>query len=254
MADSLEWPEFNLKTLDLEDGYSPIYVANYTRKLLKLKPDEPVIEIFNLLESSGIIVVELDEIEKFDGVSFITDNGYPTIVINKNFSNDRKRFTIAHELGHLLMHSLNNPAIPEHRDEKVLENEANIFAAEFLMPKQYIINSLRNLKLSDLGELKRYWHTSMASIIRRAKDLGCINQNYYTYLNIEFSRKGWKKDESFVNVSIDEPTLFKKGYTMHKTDLAYSDFELSNAFTLPVDVIRKYCETPRNNGRLKVVI
>lgn len=252
MADSLDWPDFTLKSLDLEEGYTPLYVANHTRKLLGLKPNQPVKEICNLLESNGIIIVELDEFEKFDGVSFVTDEGFPVIVINKNFSNDRKRFTIAHELGHLLMHSINNPAIPDHRNSK-LENEANTFASEFLMPENAIKNSLYDLRLSYLVELKRYWLTSMASIIRRAKDLNCISEDTYTYLNIEFSRKGLKKNEN-VNVYIDSPELFRKGYLMHKNDLDYTVQELSEAFYLPTDVIRKFCDNNRNQTKLRVLV
>ncbi|AEH02716.1 ImmA/IrrE family metallo-endopeptidase [Lacinutrix sp. 5H-3-7-4] len=251
MADSLMWPDFAFKTLDIEDGYTPEYIANYTRKFLGLKPNEPVKDICNLLEVNGIIIAELDAFDKFDGVSFETDNGYPVIVLNKNFSNDRKRFTLAHELGHLLMHSINNPAIPKHR-KKELENEANTFASEFLMPKAAIKNSLYDLRLSDLAEYKRFWLTSMASIIRRAKDLDCITKETYTYLNIEFSRKGWKKKEPF-DIYIDTPELYRKGYAMHKTDLAYSDFELATGFTLPIDIIKRYCETNKHQTRLRVL-
>ena len=252
MAVSLMWPEFNFKPLDLEEGYTPQYVANYTRKFLRLKSNEPVQDICNHLEVNGIIIVELETIEKFDGVSFVSDNGYPIIVLNKNFSNDRKRFTLAHELGHLLMHSINNPAIPKHRNKK-LENEANEFAGEFLMPKEAIKNSLYNLKLSHLAELKRYWLTSMSAIFRRAWDLNCISDSTYKYLNIEFSRKGLKKDEG-TDVYIDTPELFKKGYAMHKNELAYSDFELSKAFSLPIDVIKRYCDFNRNQPKLRVLL
>lgn len=252
MADSLMWPEFTFKTLDVEDGYSPQYIAQYTRKFLGLKPNEPVRDICNLLEGNGIIIVELNAIEKFDGVSFQSDSGYPVIVLNKNFSNDRKRFTIAHELGHLLMHSIDNPAIPEYR-KKELENEANTFASEFLMPEQAIISSLHNLRLSYLAELKRFWLTSMGSIIRRAKDLNCISKDTYVYLNIEFSRKGLRKNEGF-EVYIDTPELFLKGYSMHKNELAYSDFELASGFSLPTDIIKRFCNIGRNQSKLRVVI
>lgn len=253
MSDSLDWPSFMFKSLDIEDGYTPKIIAHHTRKFLGLKSDEPVREICYLLESNGIIIVELEATEKFDGVSFITDKGFPTIVINKAFCNDRKRFTIAHELGHLLMHSVNNPAIPEYRElEK--ENEANKFASEFLMPTDAIINSLYDLRLSYLAELKRYWLTSMSSIIRRAKDLQCITKEKYTYLNIEFSRKGWKKDESFVSVFIDSPVLFKKGYSMHKIDLSYSDLELSKAFSLPIDIVKRFCDSNKRQTKLRVLL
>lgn len=247
MSSSIEWPEFKLHALDLEDGYTPGYAAMHTRKLLKIKEGDPVKNIIQLLELHGVIVVEIDAFEKFDGVSFSTEEGYPVIVINRNFSNDRKRFSIAHELGHIIMHVAGNFPIPKHRDK---ENEANKFASEFLMPKDSIRNSIRNLKISDLIGLKNYWLCSMASIIRRAKDLNCIDKQRYTYLNIELSRHGYKKKEPGM-VFIDEPTLFKKGYELHKTELEYSDDELARAFNLPLDIIVKFFKI--ENQKLRVI-
>jgi Zn-dependent peptidase ImmA (M78 family) len=257
MAESLEWPQFTFPTIDLEDGYTPSDVAQHIRRFLKLKPNEPIIDICNTVEVHGIIIIETDSHEKFDGVSLVSDFGYPIIVINKNFSNDRKRFTIAHELGHLLMHSVNNPAIPSHRKDN-LENEADKFASEFLMPESGIKKSLYNLGLRDLAELKRYWRTSMASIARRAYDLGCIDKSTYVYFNIELSRinkSGQKKNEG-IEVSIDPPVLFKKGYLLHINELNYSDSELAEGFKLPKDIIIRYFQDPHKNDnhpKLRVV-
>lgn len=247
MSDSIEWPEFRLNPLNLEDGYTPESVAKNARKNLKISPNEPLKSIFNLLETNGIIIIEFEINDKFDGVSFITDKGNPIIIINKSFSNDRKRFTLAHELGHLLMHDF---PIPEYRNnEKQKEDEANRFASEFLMPSEFIRNSLFDLRLSNLAELKRYWLTSMASIIRRAKDLKCITDDKYMYLVIELSRNGKKKNEDGF-VYIDEPSLFIEAYKLHKNDLEYSDLELSNAFSIPEDVIQRFCRT----SRLRIIV
>lgn len=243
MSDAIEWPEFTLKPLDIEEGYTPEQIAKYARKCLGLNPSDPVRNIISLLESKGIIVIEINSNEKFDGVSFITDKGNPIIIINKEFSNDRKRYTLSHELGHSLMHIF---PVPEHRDK---EKEADKFASEFLMPADAIISSLKNLRLSYLAELKRYWLTSMASIIRRAKDLGCIDYDKYQYLVIELSRNGKKKQEDVV-VYIDEPRLFIEAYRLHKNELNYSDEELSRAFYLPLDVIERFCKV----NKLRIVI
>ena len=236
MGESVEFPDMSFRMIDLEDGYTPETVAQYTRKYLGLK-DEPVRNIFSLLERNGIIIIELDyDVDLFDGVSFLTDGGYYVIIINKNFSNDHKRFTLAHELGHLIMHTSNEFLISEYRDK---EDEANRFASEFLMPSDAISNSLRGLKLQYLVELKRYWLTSMASIVRRAKDLKCITNEKYKYFSIELSRRGYRKSEP-VNVYIDMPNMYNEAYKLHKNELEYSNEEMATAFSLPIDVLTRF--------------
>lgn len=251
MSETLEWPEFRLTPLNIEDGFSVKKIANYTRKQLKLDSDEPVKNIMSLLESNGIIIYEISALDKFDGISFISKKGYPIIVVNKSFSNDRKRFTIAHELGHILMHDERNFAISDFRNEKVKEEEANIFASEFLMPEIEIKNSLYGLNLKDLATLKRYWLTSMASILRRAKDLKCIDESRFKYFNIEFSRLGYKKHEP-IEVFIDTPKLFNKGYNLFVDDLDYSIEDLSRYFRLPIDILKDIFE-PKREPKIRVL-
>ncbi len=236
MSESVEFPTFNLKTLDLEEGYTPRQVAQFTRKYMGILQG-PIKDICSLLERYGIIIVEQEYDDRFDGVSFFTDKGFPVIVINKNVSNDRKRLNIAHESGHLIMHLASDIAVPAIRDK---EQEAFEFAAEFLMPEDEIRNSLENLKLSYLFPLKQTWLVSMAAIIRRAKELGCLTKDRYTYFNVELSRKGYKKNEPGY-VYIDTPHVFNEAYTLFKTELNYSDKELADAFYLPIEVIKEYC-------------
>lgn len=235
MDQTLDWIDFKFTPLNYEEGYTPEISANEARKRLGLDRDEAVKEIFRLFESNGIIIYEIDADEKIDGVSFLTKKGYPVIIINKNFSNDRKRFTLAHELGHILMHY--SFPIPSYRESEV-EKEANRFASEFLMPKEAIRNQLYNLKLSDLGQLKTYWLTSMRSMIYKAYELGCIDQNRYKFFNIEFSRLGYNKKEP-IDVSIDRPTAFKNAYYLFKNELNYSKDDFSKYLNLPIDIIEK---------------
>lgn len=250
MGESVEFPNMSIRMIDLEEGYTPEIVAQHTRRYLGLK-DDPVRDIFSLLERNGVIVIELDyDVDLFDGVSFLTDGGYYVIIINKNFSNDHKRFTLAHELGHLIMHTSDEFLISDHRDK---ENEANLFASEFLMPADFISNSLRGLKLSYLVELKRYWLTSMASLIRRARDLRCITNDKYQYYNIELSRKGYKKQEP-IEVYIDKPRLYSEAYRLHKDELEYSEEEIASAFSLPLDIITRFCTFNSSGLRLKLNI
>lgn len=237
MSDTIEFPEFMFRTIDIEDGYTPEYIAGYTRKLLGVK-DGPVRNICSLLENFGVIIVEANkDVDVFDGVSFLTDKGFCVMVINRNFSNDHKRFTIAHELGHIIMHLSPEFPIPEYRNK---EDEAHRFASEFLMPETQIYNSLAGLKLQYLMPLKDMWLTSMASIVRRAKDLKCISPEKYKYFNIELSRKGYKRQEPG-NVFIDSPSSYYDAFGLLRNELGYSDSELSTYFNLPIDVIKEYC-------------
>ena len=246
MADSIDFPTFTLKTIDLEDDFTPEYAAQFTRRYVGIMQGT-VKEICTMLERYGIIIVEQTyDKENFDGVSFLTDKGIPVMVINRDFSNDRKRLTIAHELGHIVMHLSREFAIPEYRDK---EDEAFRFASEFLMPEKEIRNSLYGLRFSSLMPLKLHWLTSMAAIIRRAWSLGCIDKNRYQYLNIELSRHHYKKREPGM-VFLDLPQSFTQAYQLFKTELGYTDFDLSRAFQLPIDVIQRFCG---NAPQLKVV-
>jgi len=237
LSDSIDWPDFTHIPLNIEDGYTPKEVARFARKALGLKPSEPIVDVFTLLENKGIVIIEINANEKFDGVSFLTDKGTPIIIVNKSFPNCRKRRTVIHEYGHILLH--NYFPIPSQRGEKEKEWEADEFTNEFLMPEDFIINSLRGLRIADLVELKKYWLTSIASIVRRAKDLGCISDERYTYFNIELSRSGMKKNEG-VNVYIDQPSLFTEAYKIHKNEIGYSDIDLCKAFLVPNDTIERY--------------
>ncbi|WP_418894236.1 helix-turn-helix domain-containing protein [Limibacterium fermenti] len=249
MSESVEFPEMRLRQINIEDGFSPTKIAQYTRKYMGLT-DEPVKDICGLLEDYGIIIVEVDnEVDLFDGVSFTTDNGYYVMVINRNFSNDHKRFTIAHELGHIIIHLSPNFLISDFRDK---EKEAHEFASEFLMPSDYIYNSLRYLKLASLGELKRYWLTSMSSIVKRASDLKAINRDRAKYFFIELSRRGYRKKEP-IDVYIDKPSLFNQAYLLHKNELNYSDEELAESFCLPIDVIDRFMKLNTPKVKMRVI-
>lgn len=236
MSESIEFPTFDIKAVDLEDGFTPITAARFVRKFMGILQG-PVRDIYSILERHGIITVEMLYDDLFDGVSFFTDKGFPVIIINKGVSNDRKRMNLAHELGHIVMHLAKDIAVPDGRNK---EREAFDFAGEFLMPEEEIRRSLVGLKPSYLIPLKQVWLMSMAAIVRRAKDLGCIPPDRYKNLNIELSRKGYKKDEPGM-VYIDTPKTFNDAYTLFKTELEYSDHELADAFHLPVSVIQELC-------------
>ena len=233
ILDEFDAPPFNFHYLNAEDGISPEEVARQTRRTCRIGSGA-IRNICNLLERNGVFVYFWDcEYEDFDGVSLVSDKGNHIIVVNKNMPNDRIRFSLAHELGHLIMHN-SMFLVLEARDK---EKEANQFAAEFLMPEREIGSALLNLKPSALPLLKRMWLTSMSSLVVRAKTLGKIDSNRYKMLMTELSRKGWRTNEP-IQVELDSPTYLADAENMLQDEFNLDYTEQARMMSLPVDILR----------------
>jgi Zn-dependent peptidase ImmA (M78 family) len=104
----------------------------------------------------------------------------------------RKRFTIAHELGHLLLNT-------HGADRKTKEKLCHSFAGAFLLPEKVIRaelgNRRRNISLWELKKLKGIYGISMQAIMVRAKKLHIISDYTYRGFYIFMNKKGWRKDE-----------------------------------------------------------
>ena len=132
-------PEFRLpeglpesiSTMDEIEG-----LANSVRHAWDLGLN-PISELVDVLEGIGIRVFEIEESaeSKFDGLA-ATVNGYRIIVISKEWSGDRQRFTMAHELGHLILEG----RLPDDLDE---ERASDRFAGAFLRFRQCLRNCRR---------------------------------------------------------------------------------------------------------------
>lgn len=151
----------------------------------------PVRGITGWMESAGCVVLEWDfGTPRIDAVSQWADE-HPVVLINSLLPTDRKRLTLAHELGHLVIHGE-----PVHlSSDAEVEQEAMDYAAEFLMPAHMIRPDLRNLSLGKLSDLKRYWMVSMAALVERAYRLQTITAAGRTSLYKALSARGWRKRE-----------------------------------------------------------
>lgn len=242
MAAFVDIPPFTFKCVDLEDGTSPERVAMQVRRQFKLG-GEPLRDICRLLETNGVAVFFWDcDNDWFDGVSLITDNGTPLIIVNRNKPNDRIRFSLAHELGHILMHESIDFFVSEARDK---EREANAFASELLMPAERIKGSLVGIGMRRLPSLKSYWKVSMAALLEKARSLGCIDGARYQYMRIEFSRNRWNKEEP-APVDIDEPVIIRQMFSLLTDTLGFTVSEISEKSALAVDIVQEMDGTRRN--------
>lgn len=148
---------------------------------------DPIHNIIQLLEDKEIKIIELFDIDdKFDGLATYVDNKFPVIVVNGKFSVERKRFTLLHELGHLL---LNLPNCEVTEEEKF----CNRFASEFLLPRHLLINEFGNkrkhVSFTELVSIQKKYGISIPAIIYRLVEAEILPKEYHKqfYKKINFN-------------------------------------------------------------------
>ena len=168
-------------------------IAKKYRKIINISAIQPISDLISILENLGIMIIQIVDvnnyIKDFDGLSEIVDD-IPFIVLLDNIKDGaRQRFTIAHELGHLVM---------DIADELDAEKMCHRFASAFLMPRESIINEFgnfrKNISLFELKTFKEEYKISYAAIIYRLKDLNIISEYLYKRLSIEINTTITKND------------------------------------------------------------
>lgn len=155
--------------------------------------DGPVPHLIELLEDKGFKVFEVADFEHFDGLSgFVSGMEIPVIAVFKGIDLARKRFTVAHELAHLLLDF-------SEVEEKSTEKLCHAFAGALLLPAKVMREDLgehRNqITEWELKKLKGVFGISMQAIMARALRLGIISENMYRLFCIRANKKGWRKNE-----------------------------------------------------------
>ena len=154
---------------------------------------DPIPDLIDIFEERGIKVFKIDneQYPKIDGL-YAKVNEIPVVVVGDQRPGDRQRFTLAHELGHLLLDSRLGDGLD-------IESCCNRFAGAFLLPRKSLINILGEYRNSieprELGLLKQEFGISMTSILHRAEEAEIISNKTYRQLRAEFNERGWSKRE-----------------------------------------------------------
>jgi Zn-dependent peptidase ImmA (M78 family)/DNA-binding XRE family transcriptional regulator len=185
-------------------------LAQGTRAALRISLDAPVPHVTRTLERAGIAVAPIvlpgrEPIEDavlpgHFGLSYWAGQGECALVgYFPGSKPDRDRFTLAHEIGHMVLHGRRSSADPE--------QEANRFASAFLLPHDRAVEVFdRRLVLSDFARLKAIWGMSIQAIIMRGGHLGFIGPDRKRSLFTQLTARGWRRDEP-VTVHPEEPML-----------------------------------------------
>jgi len=203
---------------------------------------DPVHNIIQLLEDKRIKIIEISDLENnFDGLSTYVDDKFPIIVINSEFPVERKRFTILHELGHLLL------SISKNTELKV-EEICNKFASEFLLPIKTVIEEFggkrNHISISELISIQEKYGISIKALVYRLKDAGILNEKQHSdfYKKIRFNRLLEKEvDQS----RFSTPEYSKRFERLVYRALAQENISVSKASSLlnvNVDIVKENYE------------
>lgn len=206
-SDTFELPQKLPKVINTPEEID--LLADKLRRYWKLGLN-PIADMIDVFESHGIRVFDIDDNidNNFDGLA-TSINGKHIIVISKGWPGDRQRFTLAHELGHIILANRlgKNIGIDE-------EKAANRFAGAFLLPQYAIKEELgeeRNfIEIQELSLLKKEYGISMQGAFIRAFQTNIIQQKQYSILWRMFKKKDWLKKEPGEQLPPEESHMFKQ--------------------------------------------
>jgi hypothetical protein len=123
-----------------------------------------------------------------------------------------------------------------------MEDEANTFAAEFLVPEKELRRDLigGRINLERLARLKARWRVSMQFLLLQAKEIGCLTDHQSQYLWKQISMKGWRtREPSETDFAHEQPVLFPRILHLHLNELKYGVPEFSELFQLQPNDLRQ---------------
>lgn len=210
------------------EAFSVEELARHLRERWMI-PTGPIPSMVDLIESLGGIVIPCDfGSDLIDAMSQRID-GLPVLFfVNINAPADRMRHTLAHELGHMLLHTVTV------KNDDEMEEEADAFAGAFLLPAHEVRPQLRRFDLRQLMNMKMYWKVSMAAIAVRADRLGLITPYQRKSFWMEMGRLGYRKREPN-EPQKEVPSLLRQIIAFHIKKLGYSISELAAIVHLTVE-------------------
>ncbi|MGH3881692.1 MAG: helix-turn-helix domain-containing protein [Actinophytocola sp.] len=209
----------------------------------------PVVHLVRNLEARGIVVTRIPAVDAATIDAFSSAlHGRPTIALSDKGNPMRRRFSVAHELGHLLLHPDPAPGSPTH------ERQANAFAAEFLMPAAEVRPLLPTpVSVPALKEIADGYGVSAAALLYRGKDLGVYGESTVRRTMATLTALGWRTDEPVGSDHPGEqPALLRRAVEL-ATEHGLSLARLAADVHIGLPRLRELVGIPNPRPRLRLV-
>ena len=238
LAHLLHKTAYFLPKKPINEQNEPAIIAQKLRKEWQVSSGA-ISNITNLIESKGIIITQFDfNTPRIDSRTMLTSDKQPIIFTNSSLLGDRQRFSLAYELGQLIMHSFVPVAI-----DRDISHEANLFAAEFLMPEADIRPDFeQGITIPILAQLKTKWKVSMISLLYRADDLGYLTPNQKRYLLQQFNSLNIRRREPVeLDIEPEQPKLLRQWASSLQKNLQLNTLQMAMLLCLSVeDYLEQY--------------
>lgn len=248
LARFVNFPAVNLPELIEKDVHDIteediIHKAMELREVWGVDKVSPIKNLVQLAERNGVVIAESTASDQtLDALSrWIADRPFIMLADNQE-SSVRRRFNVAHEIGHIILHN-SVESIYDYSNielKNIIEKQANLFASHFLLPNNSFVDSLLSTSLEYFVELKKYWRVSIQAMLHKAHHLELINDDRYLYLVKQVAFKKWKTKEPLDDeLAVEKPTLLEKVYEMVIQNGIATRQELNKQFNLPIEEIKK---------------
>lgn len=173
----------------------------------------PIGNLIKLIESRGVFIAHLPVTSgKVNAFSYWSGSRPFIITGTEDTTAARRRFDMAHELGHLVLHQgIGTEELEEGRVLKRVEAEANRFAGAFLLPRTSYPNEVFSTRLSNFIPLKERWKVAVAAQVYRCADLELFSEQQILNLRKQISYNKWRTREPLDDqIPIEMPQMLKR--------------------------------------------
>jgi len=228
-------PSFPIPIDAAEPNADPERAARHARQHWGITVG-PAPHLVRLLENHGVLVVfSPPQAASVDAYSF--DSRLRPVVVLNPVKHDyyRQRFDLAHELGHLVMHTDAEPG------GRTVEDQANRFAAEFLMPAAEIGDELPTTMNAAawqaLARAKERWGASIQALLYRARRLESLTEISYRNAMATLTSRGWRRSEPGLVTVLEQPSMLPRALELLAAE-GISEYDLRDQCRVPAELFR----------------
>jgi Zn-dependent peptidase ImmA (M78 family)/DNA-binding XRE family transcriptional regulator len=229
LAPVLPWP-----SMDDPLGDIPDEAAAALRRVWRIPPG-PIANLTEFVEAAGALVLRVDfGHPKVEAAYAHPRRDAKRWILTNTHTEDwaRQRLTLAHELGHAMLHHWDAFNVP---DERGREAQAFTFALALMVPAEDFILDIAHTsrRWDDFLRLRHKWGISAAALTRRARDLGLLDANAYRAINIARRSRGHWMREPGEDAELERPSIFPEAISLLRDPAGWTNEMFSEAAGLP---------------------